>query len=46
MKRRSNKDTKKISAFRNTVSFVSRTVMIIENTDCPTILIEVNRYCY
>ena len=33
-------------AFRNDVSFVRRTVIIIENPCCSTILIEVKRNCY
>ena len=38
--------TLKASAYGNTVIFVSRTVIIIGNPYCTTILIEVNIYGY
>ena len=39
-------ETSKASAFRNTGSFIWRTVMVVENFYYATILIKVNCYRY
>ena len=46
MKCRSKIETALAFAFRNSLNFVRKTVTIIENLYCPTILIEVNQQRY